>query len=205
MSFNNPEQEEDFFEDDQVSGGSLLLLSLVSAMVYLVLAFLIFRIFHGTGLGAAFKHGYTIYNQLLIGTAAGGAAAAVIAFIISRPPVSGVLKDFYIVRVVSQMRLTAFDRTQLSIFAGAGEELLFRGAIQPLLGIWLTSVIFVGIHGYFKFKSAGHILFGLVMFGLSVLLGYLFEYIGLVAAMTAHAVYDIIMLQFIRISGNRYH
>lgn len=180
----------------------LLILSIFSAAVYLMLAFLIFRYLHGAGFAEAFEHGYSIQNQLFIGIAGGGAAAAVIGFIASRPPVSEVLQDFYIVEMISQLRLSAFDRFQLSAFAGVGEELLFRGAIQPLIGIWITSFIFVGIHGYFKFKSSGHILFGISMFGLSALLGYLFEYAGLISAMTAHAVYDIIMLKFLQISDS---
>ncbi len=175
---------------------------MMSAVVYLLLAYLIFRYLRETSLAEAFMHGYSLQNQLLIGIAGGGAAAGVISLIASRPPVSGVLNDFHIVRIISQLRLTAFDRIQLSAFAGAGEELLFRGALQPLLGIWLTSLIFVGIHGYFKFKSAGHMVFGFIMFGLSVMLGYLFEYAGLIAAMTAHAVYDIIMLKFVQVKEN---
>lgn len=181
----------------------LLLLSIISAAVYLILAFLIFRYLHEVDFSKAFEHGYSIQNQLLIGIAAGGAAAAVIGFIANRPPVSEVLQDFNIVEMISQLRLSAFDRFQLSVFAGAGEELLFRGAIQPLLGIWITSFIFVGIHGYFKFKSIGHTLFGILMFGLSVLLGYLFEYAGLISAMTAHAIYDIIMLQFLQTENGK--
>lgn len=96
------------------------------------------------------------------------------------------------------MNLNRFDRWQLSLFAGAGEELLFRGAIQPLLGIWVTSAIFIGIHGYFKFTSIGHIIFGVMMFSLSIMLGYLFEHAGLIAAMSAHAIYDVIMLKMVQ-------
>jgi len=76
-------------------------------------------------------------------------------------------------------------------------HIIILGAfIQPLLGIWITSIIFVGLHGYFKFKSARHIIFGVLMFGLSMGLGYLFEEAGLIAAMVAHAVYDLIMLKW---------
>lgn len=171
-----------------------LLLSLGSAAVYVVLAYLIFHFFHEDGAADVLTRGLSPASQLGIGIVSGGLGAAVIGFIMVRPPVSGVLDDFYIVKLISQTHLTAFDRVQLSFFAGVGEELLFRGAIQPLLGIWVTSVIFVGIHGYFKFKSPGHLLFGAMMFGLSMGLGYLFEQAGLMAAMSAHATYDIIML-----------
>lgn len=180
---------------------NLLALSVGSALTYLILAWLIFHFIHETGLQSAFDHGYSVTNQLLVGVVSGGAGAAVISFLMNRPPVLDVLYDYYIVRVISNSRFTMFDRSHLSLFAGTGEELLFRGAIQPLLGIWITSLLFVGIHGYFKFQKTGHYVFGLMMFGLSMLLGYLFEYAGLLAAMTAHAVYDLIMLQMVARKG----
>ncbi len=195
---NNIDQQPEPAEPEQISSRGLLLLSIVSAATYLLLAFLIFRYFHGENLKTAFEHGYPGTIQLLIGIGSGGAAAGIIGLIISRPPVSDVLHNFYIVDMISNLRLTSFDRIQLSAFAGVGEEILFRGAIQPLLGIWITSFIFIGIHGYFKFKSVGHFLFGAMMFGLSMMLGYLFEFAGLIAAMSAHAVYDVIMLQLVQ-------
>jgi membrane protease YdiL (CAAX protease family) len=179
-----------------LSGSRLLMLSILSASFYLFLALLIYHFLYEEGIAEAFAHGLPVTMQFLAGIIAGGLAAACVGFVIVREPVAGVLKDFYIVEAISKIRFNNFDRFQLSLFAGAGEELLFRGAIQPLLGIWITSIIFVGLHGYFKFKSAGHIVFGLLMFGLSVMLGYLFREAGLIAAMTAHAVYDLIMLKW---------
>lgn len=176
---------------------NLLILSILSALTYTVLALVIFHYFHGTEFRAAFAHGFSVSNQLLAGIGAGGASALLIRFFADRPPVAEVLDDFYVVRMIRESRFSPFDRIQLSLFAGAGEELLFRGAIQPILGIWTTSVIFVGIHGYFKFRKAGHWLFGALMFCLSMLLGVLYEYAGLVSAMTAHAVYDMIMLWWV--------
>ena len=189
-------QDSDFSQN--VSGRNLFFLSLTSTAVYLLLSLIIFYFFRESDIWEAFSHGFSINNQILIGIVSGCCGAAVIGFIINRPPVSDVLNDFYIVEAVSKMKFSNFDRIQLSLFAGTGEELLFRGAIQPLLGIWLTSIIFVGLHGYFKFKSIGHFIFGAMMFGLSMGLGYLFEEAGLIAAMSAHAVYDIIMLKLVQ-------
>ena len=112
--------------------------------------------------------------------------------------ISLLLSDFSIFQALSEARFSLFDKTQISVFAGAGEEILFRGAIQPLLGNIFTSIIFIGIHGYFKFRSVGHILFGMMMFGLSIMLGFLAEEVGLFAAMVAHALYDLIMLILIQ-------
>ncbi|GAA5522345.1 CPBP family intramembrane metalloprotease [Aliifodinibius salicampi] len=174
-----------------------LILSLMSFAVYLGISYLVFYFFHDTGPVKAYGHGLSVINQLITGIGSGVIGSAIIWIAINQAAVSKVLDDFYIIKMVRQSRLTSFDCMQLSFFAGAGEELLFRGAIQPLLGIWVTSVIFVGLHGYFKFKSPGHIIFGGIMFGLSAGLGYLFEYAGLIAAMSAHATYDVIMLKLI--------
>ncbi|MEL7833484.1 CPBP family intramembrane glutamic endopeptidase [Fodinibius sp. Rm-B-1B1-1] len=182
----------------QISSKELMLLSILSALTYLLIAFLIFQYIHDENVFTAFEHGYSPSFQLLIGILSGILAAGIIGFTIKRPPVADVLNDFYIVEAISKMNLTNFDRVQLSAFAGTGEELLFRGAIQPLLGNWVTSAIFIGIHGYFKFKSIGHIIFGVMMFSLSMMLGYLFEHAGLIAAMSAHAIYDVIMLQLVQ-------
>lgn len=197
---NTGEEFEDKIDQDkfhrELSGSRLLMLSVVSASIYLVLSLLIYHFIHGVGIREAFGHGLSVNLQFLVGIISGGIAAALIGFMIIREPVAGVLDDFYIVKAISEIRLNNFDRFQLSLFAGTGEELLFRGAIQPLLGIWITSIIFVGLHGYFKFKSTGHILFGALMFGLSVLLGYLYKEAGLIAAMTAHTAYDFIILKW---------
>lgn len=184
--------------NDPDQSRQLLIMSIISSAIYLILALLIHEYIGDEKLANTFHHGYSIQIQLLIGLGAGTATATVIGAVISRPAVSEILNDFYIIEAVSKMSLDSFDRFQISAFAGTGEELLFRGAIQPLLGNGITSLIFISIHGYFKFKSPKHILFGVMMFGLSLLLGYLFEHAGLISAMTTHAVYDMLMLKMVQ-------
>lgn len=41
---------------------------------------------------------------------------------------------------------TVWDWFVLSISAGMGEEILFRGALQPVFGIWFTSLLFAVAH-----------------------------------------------------------
>lgn len=194
------ENRENNLEEDigkNLSGRNLIGMSLISFLFYTLTALILYYFFFDDNLLSAFDHGYATSHQILYGILAGVAAAGVIIFFSTRPPVEPVLEDFAVFKVLKNSKFTVFDRVQVSTFAGVGEELLFRGAIQPLIGIWLTSVIFVAIHGYFKFKSAGHILFGLLLFGLSMMLGFLYEYVGLISAMTAHAIYDILMLWWV--------
>ena len=181
-------------EDLNLSSRELLGMSLASMVLYLFISTLLYYFVIGESLFSVFFKGKPIAEQLLTGLGAGAASALVILFFSTRPPMSKVLDDFMIFRIISRSKFTLFDRLQISLFAGAGEEILFRGTIQPLIGIWLTSVLFIAIHGYISIKSAGHVLFTVLLLGLSVMLGFLFELSGIIAAMTAHAIYDLIML-----------
>lgn len=181
---------------NRLDSKTLLLFSLGSFFLYGLLAGLLHTFFgQGTMLSIADSDLHWLL-QLATGTGAGVAAGLVAWLLFEKTSLRSILDDFLVVRTVRGMTLSRIDRLQLSLFAGAGEELLFRGAIQPLLGLWFTSVLFIALHGYVSFRSARHMFFGLVMIALAIMLGILFEYAGLLAAMTAHAVYDLIALEF---------
>ena len=192
MIENESNQPQD--KTPNLTTGKLLILSLVSANVYVFISFMIIRFWHETDVFTLFNSSFLIWKQLGIGVGTGLVLAGAVYLIITFTSVSDALDDFTVFKSLSKAKFSFFDNTQLSFFAGAGEEFLFRGALQPLLGNTITSIIFIGIHGYFKFKSPAHIAFGVMMFGLSFILGLLFEHIGLFAAMAAHAVYDLVML-----------
>jgi uncharacterized protein len=42
--------------------------------------------------------------------------------------------------------LSYLEATLLALASGLGEELLFRGVLQPALGLWITSAIFALLH-----------------------------------------------------------
>jgi membrane protease YdiL (CAAX protease family) len=87
----------------------------------------------------------------------------------------------------------------LSFCAGVGEEIVFRGMIQPWLGIITTSFLFISLHGYLSYSSWPKVVFGLILFAVGTLLGMIGAYVGLVAAILAHILYDIIA--FLRIQA----
>lgn len=73
----------------------------------------------------------------------------------------------------------------LGLGAAAGEETLFRGALQPVFGVVLTSLLFASLHvQYGPSVSLGYI------FLLSVGLGILRSRINTTAAFVAHAGYN---------------
>ena len=86
----------------------------------------------------------------------------------------------------------------LSFCAGVGEEIVFRGMIQPWLGILTTSFMFIALHGYMSYSSWPKVIFGLILFAVGTILGVLGEYLGLLSAIVAHIIYDIIAFQRIQ-------
>lgn len=85
-----------------------------------------------------------------------------------------------------------------SFCAGVGEEILFRGAIQPHLGIWLTAILFIFLHGYLNPFNRAIMLYGLFMVIISAGLGYLFAIYGIYAAMSAHFIFDVAMFSYLK-------
>ncbi len=71
--------------------------------------------------------------------------------------------------------------------AGAGEELLLRGAIQPRFGLVTTSILFAFLHSQYgiSFVLAG-------IFVVGVILGLERKYLGTTAALITHAIFNAI-------------
>jgi uncharacterized protein len=73
----------------------------------------------------------------------------------------------------------------VGVGAGLGEETLFRGAVQPVLGIAATSVLFASMHVQY-----GPSLLLVYVFLLSAGLGFLRRYINTTASFLAHTGYN---------------
>jgi hypothetical protein len=73
----------------------------------------------------------------------------------------------------------------IGVGAGLGEETLFRGAVQPVLGIPATSLLFASMH----VQYGPSLLLGYI-FVLSVGLGLLRRYLNTTASFLAHAGYN---------------
>ncbi len=73
----------------------------------------------------------------------------------------------------------------LGVSAGVGEELAMRGALQPRLGLALTSLVFAGLHVHYSW-------FGMAtIFLLGVLLGLIRDRTSTTVAVLVHGLYDI--------------
>jgi membrane protease YdiL (CAAX protease family) len=79
--------------------------------------------------------------------------------------------------------------------AGLGEEWLFRGVLQPLVGLAATSVLF----GLAHVGGRKMLPFGVWAMGMGVVMGSLALLTGgLTAPIVAHAVYDMLALEYVR-------
>ena len=77
----------------------------------------------------------------------------------------------------------------LGFTTGVGEEMLFRGAIQPRFGIVIASLTWALLHAQY---GLSFVLVGL--FGIGILLGYIRKYMGTTAAMITHGLYNVIVV-----------
>lgn len=80
----------------------------------------------------------------------------------------------------------------LALLAGIAEEMLFRGALQPLIGLAGASVVFGALHaltpGYFVLATL-----------LGLLMGLLYQWSGgLLAPVVMHSLYDLGALYLLR-------
>ena len=143
----------------------------------------------------AMKQGLGPFEQLFVGFSAGFTASAIAVWIISRSFFDAELAFYQ--SLINQLDLNNGGIIFLSLCAGIGEEIFFRGGLQPFLGVWWTSIIFVALHGYLNPRNWRISIYGMVMVGIIAGFGYLFKYVGILSAIVAHAMLDIFLFSYI--------
>ncbi len=76
----------------------------------------------------------------------------------------------------------------VALGAGLGEEILFRGALQPVLGLWFTSILFAIAHIQYGFTPIT-----LLIFIISIALGHVRRRTNTTVAIFVHAGYDFVL------------
>lgn len=99
--------------------------------------------------------------------------------------------------MISSMHLNLFDKIFLSFCAGFGEEILFRSGMQTWAGIWITSIVFIAIHGYLNPKKPRLSLYGLLLMPFILSLGYALEPLGIWFCIAAHFSYDLVLFLYV--------
>lgn len=172
----------------------ILALALLTITLFPLLTFGVFYVFEDHPIDlfvSIFETKSTFYLEIIIGVIT-GVVCGIIAwkFIISSF-MRSVLNKYG--SLIKSLQLNIPSIIFISFCAGIGEELFFRGAIQMYLGIWITAIIFIAIHGYLDPTNWKVSLYGILMTLIIALLGYMTEKIGLVSAMIAHSIIDIIL------------
>lgn len=101
----------------------------------------------------------------------------------------------FFAELIQELHLNNYEIVFISFCAGVGEEILFRGAIQPLLGIWVTAILFIALHGYINPLNWRLSIYGIVMCFFIAGMGYMCEHIGLISAIAAHFSIDVVLLK----------
>jgi membrane protease YdiL (CAAX protease family) len=83
----------------------------------------------------------------------------------------------------------------LAFSAAFGEEMLFRGALQPIFGLWPTAIFFALSHIQYTFTPAT-----LVIVVVGIGLGWLRQRFNTTTSMVAHFVYDFLPLFLLLVS-----
>lgn len=121
-----------------------------------------------------------------------GALAAFLGILLLKLPQLKETNTFY-ASFFKNLDLHWTDILFYSFCAGVGEEILFRGALQPLLGLWFAAVLFVLLHGYISLQDWEKSIYGVFLIFISASFGYLVVYFDIYSAMAAHFIFDVIM------------
>lgn len=132
----------------------------------------------------------------------GGSVLAALGLAVLQIPALKKVGEFY-QQIFTKIHLTWPDILFYSFCAGVGEEILFRGAIQPFLGIWVTALLFVLLHGYISLKDLPKSIYGFFLVFVAAAFGYAFELMSIYTAMAAHFVYDVIMFSYLMRNANQ--
>ena len=85
----------------------------------------------------------------------------------------------------------------VSLLAGLGEELFFRGVLLPYTGLIFSSILFSVAHFLVEVKK--YIFIASVYAGIGLLFGILFEYTGtLIVPIIFHVLYDFLAILFFK-------
>lgn len=175
----------------------IIILGLFTIIVFPLAAFIIDYFFSSRSFWDIFISKKGILYEMLIGLCL-GILSGLLAWGIIKLKVLQPVREKY-QGVIGSLRMNIGTIIIVSICAGVGEEILFRGVLQSYFGIWITAIIFVAIHGYLNPMDWRICLYGAYMTLAIVAIGYLHKYFGLTSAMLAHTMIDIVL--FIKLTS----
>ena len=175
---------------------------IIGSIVFVLASFTVIFLYQEKSLFDIFKSDYSLSVQLIIALIASLIFICVNKLVDRIWEKAGFNKE--ILESYSRFDLSGINPLIISICAGVAEEILFRAALQPLMGIWITSILFMLVHAQvYRFDSINKRVINqaLYLFAISVVLGFIFEYVGLITVIIIHIIIDIDGLYSIRKSA----
>jgi uncharacterized protein len=172
----------------------ILLLALLTITLFPLLTYITYWLFEPNPTELFFHLFISPTNlwwELIAGIAIGSISGFAAWGLISSRIMLPVLRKYG--NLIRSLRLTIPTIILVSFAAGIGEELFFRGAVQHYLGIWITAILFIAIHGYIDPTNWRVSLYGALMTIIIAFLGYMREDVGIISSMMAHTIIDIIL------------
>lgn len=170
----------------------LMLLAIITIVGFSVLSFIIHYFIDDRSFFVLFDSKFNVFTQIaigcLIGLIAGWLGWMLTQSKLLKPEVSKYTQLF------KGASLNFMSITIVSLCAGIGEELFFRGIMQQYLGVVITAIIFVAIHGYLNPKNWRISIYGGYMTIAIMIIGVFSEKMGLITAISAHAMIDFVLL-----------
>jgi len=148
----------------------ILLFTSAVALVLILLSLCLIYFVQKINLLELFIPKLNLWVEFLIGIGMGLFLSVTIFFIVRKVPTFKDLFDWIVEVIFGPLNYLGIF--YVSCVAGISEELFFRGGLQPLIGIIPTSIIFGLLHmGFYKKLLP----YGLYVFVLSLIFGYLFQ------------------------------
>jgi CAAX protease family protein len=147
--------------------------------------------------------GKPYYAQVLTGFSF-GTLSSLLAIVLIRGKKFKSVRSFF-ENLMRELNPSFLNILFYSFCAGIGEEVLFRAGLQPLIGIWPTSVLFVLLHGYITPANINLSIYGFFLIVICSGFGYLFNFLGLTSSCTAHFVYDVAMFGVLKYAPHEHN
>lgn len=181
----------------RIAPGTLTRYALILGVAMIAAAWLWSLAFQGHGLSAQFPRDQWP-AELLTGALAGGMFALAALTLLDRVPSLKRIERL-LTAWLDMPALRVHHAIIFGLLAGIPEEILFRGALQPVLGLVITSIIFGALHAitwaYFVYATVAGVLLGVLAAGTG----------GLWAPVAAHTVIDVIMFLMLMCTWRRSH
>ncbi len=148
-------------------------------------------------LNSIFLMKVSLSKQIFLGLIAGLIPGFLSSVMVDKLKFFKIIKEL-VITMINEYKVNLFDIFLISLLAGICEEILFRGVLQQLTGVFLSSFVFILLHGYFNPFNLNLTIFGLFMYILSLIIGICFENLGILCAINFHFSYDFIVILYFK-------